>query len=186
MAASLRTIAALRSALSDPKTNRDQAFALAKGISAIVNSGEETAARELVIRALDRKELFEAMPGVLDSLVRNVGLFPYASPEALGGRDRLAYEYHRADNLSLDGADIVFHRKQAEIYRELEAGQNMVLSAPTSFGKSLIVDALVAKGTYRNIVIIVPTIALIDETRRRLSRFGTHYKVITHNTQAAA
>ena len=55
-------------------------------------------------------------------------------------------------------------------------GQSVVnFSAPTSFGKSLVIDALIASGRYPNIVIIVPTIALIDETRRRLSRFrGTH------------
>jgi replicative superfamily II helicase len=32
-------------------------------------------------------------------------------------------------------------------------------------------------------LIIVPTIALIDETRRRLSRFRDSYKIITHSTQ---
>jgi hypothetical protein len=58
-----------------------------------------------------------------------------------------------------------------------------VLSAPTSFGKSLIIDALLASGKFDNVVIIVPTIALIDETRRRLSRFRQRYKIITHPSQ---
>ena len=61
-----------------------------------------------------------------------------------------------------------------------------MLSAPTSFGKSLVVDALVAAGRFRNIVLIVPTIALIDETRRRFARFRARYKIITHASQRPA
>ena len=42
---------------------------------------------------------------------------------------------------------------------------------------------MIATERFRNILIIVPTIALIDETRRRLSRFRGRYKIITHATQ---
>src|SRR5690606_19991022 len=74
-----------------------------------------------------------------------------------------------------------------EVYRLLMGGENVILSAPTSFGKSLIVDALIASGKYLNIVVVVPTIVLIDETRRRLvERFRNHFKVITHLGQARA
>jgi hypothetical protein len=186
MAAALQSIADLRAALADPETDGASAFALAKGISRFVNGGDGALARELVIRALERRDIFAGLPGVLDSLVRSVGLFPYADPTTLGTAERLAYEYHRADGLSLDGEDIVFHREQAEVFRSLASGENLVLSAPTSFGKSLVVDALVASGRYATIVIIVPTIALIDETRRRLSRFGDRYKVVTHGSQTRA
>ena len=62
----------------------------------------------------------------------------------------------------------------------------MVLSAPTSFGKSLIVDALIASGKFKNIVIVVPTISLIDETRRRLSKFKKQFKIVTHSLQSPA
>ncbi len=65
-------------------------------------------------------------------------------------------------------------------------GESVVLSAPTSFGKSLVIDALIASGQYRNVAIVVPTIALIDETRRRLSRFSPTYKVITRVSQPLA
>ena len=57
-------------------------------------------------------------------------------------------------------------------------------SAPTSFGKSLIIDALISTGRYANVLVVVPTIALIDETRQRLSKkFRGLYKVITHVSQ---
>ncbi len=81
--------------------------------------------------------------------------------------------------------DVVFHRVQAQIYQRLRNGENVILSAPTSFGKSLIVDSLISTLSYDNIVLIVPTIALIDETRRRLSRFRS-YKLVTHPGQSFA
>ena len=58
------------------------------------------------------------------------------------------------------------------------------MSAPTSFGKSLIIDAVISTRLFKNIVIIVPTIALIDETRKRLNSFSNYYKIITHPTQS--
>ena len=75
---------------------------------------------------------------------------------------------------------------QWEVCRALLDGNNVMLSAPTSFGKSLIVDALIATQRFRTIVLIVPTIALIDETRRRLARFRARYKIITHASQRPA
>jgi hypothetical protein len=78
----------------------------------------------------------------------------------------------------------VFHAEQAEVYRLLLAGENVVLSAPTSFGKSLILDAVIGAECHQTIVLVVPTIALIDETRRRLTRrFRGKYKIITHPAQ---
>lgn len=79
--------------------------------------------------------------------------------------------------------DVVFHSSQAEAYRKLLSGVNVVLSAPTSFGKSLIIDAMISSRKFKNIVIIVPTISLIDETRRRLLKFSNGFKIITHNEQ---
>jgi hypothetical protein len=100
----------------------------------------------------------------------------------LGVADALAYEAHRP--LDLPDPAIVFHTAQARAYHALLAGEDVVLMAPTSFGKSLIVDALIASGRYDVTVIVVPTIALIDETRARLSRrFGEKFKLVTHPGQ---
>lgn len=65
------------------------------------------------------------------------------------------------------------------------AGENVVLSAPTSFGKSLVVDAYLDAAGFTNAAVIVPTIALMDETRRRLGKLATpgRYKIITHSSQ---
>lgn len=117
-------------------------------------------------------------------LSANWGCFRTLRPSRLGAADAIAYEFHRPDNFT---DDLIFHRVQADVYRYLLDGDNVILSAPTSFGKSLIIDAMIACGKYQHIAIVVPTIALIDETRCRLSgRFGKEYKIITHPSQQRA
>jgi hypothetical protein len=139
--------------------------------------------RELVLRAMERRASFQSYAPLLDSLTRQVGLFPYLEADDLGFRDRLAYELH---TVPLQGETFVFHRAQAEVYRRLMAGDNVILSAPTSFGKSRIIDAVIASGQYSNIAVVVPTIALIDETRRRLSVYRNRYKLVTQVAQSPA
>ena len=99
--------------------------------------------------------------------------------------DQIAYEAHRPTAWSFQD-DLVFHSEQAMVYERLLAGENVVLSAPTSFGKSLVIDAILAAKNFCNVAIIVPTLALMDESRRRLSHLGDRYKIITHGTQRAA
>lgn len=141
----------------------------------------EQVAQEIILRLLEKRDSLKKYEALLDSLVRQAGLFPYLETEKLGLSDYIAYEFHRPIGMEKD--NIVFHRAQAEIYRELLAGKNVILSAPTSFGKSLIIDAMIATGRFKDIAIVVPTIALIDETRRRLSKFSDSYKLITHASQ---
>jgi hypothetical protein len=160
---------------------------LLMGLSHIVNRGQpEWEGRDLVIRSLDKFELFdEVEKSLLLSLVRTVGLFPYITPH-LGNvsfSDRLAYEVHRVEGVE---KGMVFHRLQAHVFHLLMQGRNVVLSAATSVGKSLVIDAVLAQGKFRKVVVIVPTIALIDETRRRLvRRFKQLCNVITHPSQEA-
>lgn len=155
-------------------------------LSSLAESDDEVQkAREICVRVLDKAEAFADYEEVVQALLRNVGLFPYLNRDGvdLAGADvatQLATEAHRPTAMP-DG--VVFTAKQAEVYRELIAGRNVVLSAPTSFGKSLIIDAIIASGTHKNIVVVVPTLALVDETRRRLMKFSKNYKVITHLSQ---
>lgn len=137
-------------------------------------------ARELLVRALEHKATFASYTPIVQTLLRNVGLFPYLDTAEVGVAAQIATETHRPDAMP---GGIVFTTKQAEVYRELMAGRNVILSAPTSFGKSLIIDAVIASGRHRNIVVVVPTLALVDETRRRLMRFRNQYKIITHLSQ---
>ena len=52
----------------------------------------------------------------------------------------------------MTGPDVVFHAPQAEIFHRLMSGKSMVVSAPTSFGKSLVIDAVIATKKFNNIV----------------------------------
>ncbi len=141
-------------------------------------------ARDLLIRVLDRlDEIPSRLLDLVQALVRSHGLFPYLQDIAeLPIQDQLAYETHRP--FPSIGENIVFHTEQAIIYERLLAGENVVLSAPTSFGKSLVIDAVLSARDFRNAAIVVPTLALMDETRRRLSKQRERYKIITHGTQS--
>ena len=153
---------------------------LSSYISLAENEEQLQSARELLVRALEHKAIFSSYTPILQTLLRNVGLFPYLDTKEVGVAEQIATETHRPSAMP---EGIVFTTKQAEVYRELMAGRNVILSAPTSFGKSLIIDAVVASRRHRNIVVVVPTLALVDETRRRLMRFRDQYKIITHLSQ---
>lgn len=82
---------------------------------------------------------------------------------------------------------MTLHREQSRLLRELISGQSIAVSAPTSFGKSFVIDAYISITRPSNVVILVPTLALGDETRRRLQRkFGDHYKIVTTADQDLA
>lgn len=175
----------IKQELSRDSLEASDMFSVLGGIANHVNDKQtHNEGRDLVIRALARRELcgdFEIR--ILAGLVRNVGLYPYLSPimDAVDQDDLLAYELHRPD-----GLDAVFHSLQARIYYQLRAGSNVVLSASTSVGKSLLIDAMIALGKFRKIVVILPTLALIDETRKRLAqKFREKCHLITHPSQAA-
>jgi len=163
---------------------RECQFGLLHAVAREVTADPESRiAKELVLRALEHREAFTETQPILSSLVRETGLFPYLDDPELSVRDILALEFHRPEALE----DIIFHQEQAPIYHRLLAGNNVVLSAPTSFGKSKIIDAVIATGRFVNIVVIVPTLALLDETRRRLQKqFSAQYHVVGHPSQGPA
>jgi DEAD/DEAH box helicase/Helicase conserved C-terminal domain len=155
----------------------------AADLFASADASDEAEVREVIIQCLEHRDLLSpSMQELIDALVREAGLFPYLRTAAgLTDRDLLLRETLRIQGLA--DADIVLHTAQANVYARLLAGDNVVLSAPTSFGKSLIIDALLASGRFDNVLVVVPTLALIDEIRRRLATRRTGHKVITHPSQ---
>ncbi len=153
-------------------------------INTIVNrSNSEWEGRDLVIRALDKFKLFDSVEqSLLLNMVRAVGLFPYITPHlsSMAISDRLAYEAHRVEGVE---QGMVFHHLQAHVFSLIMQGRNVVLSASTSVGKSLVIDAVLAQRRFKKVVVIVPTIALIDETRRRLVKRFKDFNLITHPSQ---
>jgi hypothetical protein len=176
--------AELRTRLKTPEGVSQDPFGLLGSISTLLHSANnESVGREMVLRALEWREAFGIFEEVLDSLARSAGLYPFSEYNNLDLSSSIAYEFHRPANVE---DHIVFHREQAAVYRRLVAGDNIILSAPTSFGKSRIIDAMIATRRYTNVAIVVPTLALIDETRRRMAKFSADFKIITHITQPPA
>ncbi|MBI1200866.1 MAG: DEAD/DEAH box helicase [Rhodopseudomonas sp.] len=128
-----------------------------------------------------RPELY-SYKEAFSALARAAGLWNYIDKEAADYRDAMIADAVTADNL--DG--ITFHREQITALNTLLSGKNLILSAPTSFGKSVLIDALLASKKYKRVAIVLPTIALLDEFRRRIERrFGDSFHLAMYHSQAA-
>lgn len=176
--------AELRSRFENKNLTPDEIFALARSVAYFFQKrdSDTTEALDLIIRLLDRRTEFEGkLSGIaemIDAIAREAGLYPYI--KSLGSwRDELAIEMMRAPGLS----DVVFHVEQAIVFQKLAEGRSVILSAPTSFGKSLLIDALVAYRQPRTVVAVVPTIALLDEFRRRMESRFENYQIITRTSE---
>lgn len=148
-------------------------------INALLQTGKEVEARNELIRMLDQHEKADIpYTPLVNHLIRQSGLFPYLDLETSTWQERFVYESFKVD-IGLQ-APVAFHSEQSDVLKHLLEGKDLAVSAPTSFGKSLIIDAFIAIKKPTNVVILVPTIALTDETRRRLNgKFSGNYKIIT-------
>lgn len=170
--------------------NPDDAFLVLQSMCFLANKDpEDNEIQQLLLRVLDRKEEFTPFIEVINGLIRHFGLYPYLDTNTITVKDAIAREIHRPsllttdNNQNIEDEGFVFHRVQAEVFQYLMNGENIILSAPTSFGKSALIDSLIESKKFDNIIIIVPTIALIDETRRRISGLKCDHKTITHASQ---
>ncbi|MCM2348641.1 MAG: DEAD/DEAH box helicase [Bacteriovoracaceae bacterium] len=117
---------------------------------------------------------------IIQDLLNKVGFYPYLGKfENLDFRAVINQEFHRSEILE----DYVLHREQFLVSEMLRQEKSVILSAPTSFGKSLLIEEIVASKKYKNIVIIEPTLALIDEVRNRLKKYSEYYKIIFSKNQ---
>lgn len=148
-------------------------------INDLLSLGNANDARNKLIILLDHYEKAGlAYEPVVNYFIRETGLFPYMSLTTAGWQEKYVHEAFKAD-VGLD-SPVTLHREQSFLLSQLLSGKNIAVSAPTSFGKSFVIDAFISIKKPKIVVIIVPTIALTDETRRRLQKkFGSQYKVIT-------
>lgn len=118
-------------------------------------------------------------------LIESFGFYPYLNDEKISNLNLSAKyrnEFHKS-NISI-GRDekIRFHSEQKRIEEIISKKQNIILSAPTSFGKSLLIEEFISRKIYKNIIIIQPTLALIDETRKKLRKY-TAYNIVVNTKQ---
>lgn len=150
-------------------------------------------AKEIAV-SNDRKKLIDVIENweyvhsevkpVFSSLIEGFGFYPYLKE---GGDLDLAAlirrEYHKSQFVNKQGNSVLFHYEQKLLEEKINKKQNLVVSAPTSFGKSLLIEEFVARRKYENILIIQPTLALIDETRRKLNHYSNHYNIVVNTHQ---
>lgn len=160
-------------------------FGKCSEINDLLNQGLTEEARSEVIKLLQRsKGNVSPYEELVNHLIREVGLYPYIHSENASWEDAFAYE---AFKVNTGVKEETLHLAQSEVLSALLKGESIAVSAPTSFGKSFVIDAFIAIKEPQNVVIIVPTIALADETRRRLYRkFSSRYKIITTTSESLA
>lgn len=162
--------------------NFDSTFSIYRACADLLISDEQEGIG-LLIEILDKRERFDrGLDHVLSELVESVGFYPYLEKERLSlkSTDSLLRRGN-AESDFLKGK--IFHDEQKLILDILRSGKNLVVSAPTSFGKSLLIEEMVASKQYKNIVIIQPTLALLDETRKKLYKYSEQYKIIVRTNQ---
>ena len=170
-----------------PQIDESTSFEYAKICSKYLrNPSTEDEARRIIIHMLNNWEkLAKSTHELWSDLIECAGFYPYLEKEEKNlifenTAGKIRKEFHRSDFLD----QIYFHEKQKQLNDLLSKEyKNLIVSAPTSFGKSLLIQEIVASNRYHNIVIIQPTLALIDETRKKLRRFENNYKIIVRTSQ---
>ncbi|SUA44373.1 ski2-like helicase [Neisseria zoodegmatis] len=141
-------------------------------------------AQELLIYILNYRDKFSSgCDEILADLIESTGFYPYLNKENLELYSTAA-NIRKYTNKSDYLDNKIFHDEQKYILDLINRNNNLVISAPTSFGKSLLIEEIIASERFKNILVIQPTLALLDETRRNLTRYRDIYKLITRTTQS--
>ena len=157
----------------------EDSFDLSKYCTYLLRNNEKEG-RDIVIRIHDNwKQIPEQTKQIWNDITESAGLYPYVNPKYLSKSALLRYEYHKSPFLN----GVYLHEEQQQLSVELQSKRSVVVSAPTSFGKSLLIEEIVASQLYKQIVIIQPTLALLDETRKKLLQYKDLYKVVVSTSQ---
>ena len=170
------------------KITCDESFRIAKLCSKLLrNQKTELDGRRVIIHILDNwDKVCEDTKEIWSDIIEVAGFYPYISKEesiqVKSTSAKIRTEFYRSSNL--DGKYL--HEEQKNILDIIKSGRNLIVSAPTSFGKSLLIEEIISSKKYNNIVIIQPTLALLDETRIKLKKYQNHYKIIVRTNQKQA
>ena len=162
----------------------DESFNLAVFANTLIGNNDLNG-QKLIVNVLEQwSNIPEQTYELWTDVIELVGFYPYLEKN----KSNLIFNNFTAEirkelHLSSNLKDKYFHEEQLKALRILQNGKNLILSAPTSFGKSLLIEEVVASKKYNNIVIIQPTLALLDETRQKLSTYNDEYKLIIRTTQ---
>jgi len=169
---------------SETSLGFDKSFDYAQLCSALLKDNEPDA-RVIIINVLNNwKKLHKATIEMWADLVEAAGFYPYLEKNKEAIRiNNLPGEIRKEIHLSDFLGTKYFHQEQYQLLKLIQEGKNVIVSAPTSFGKSLLIEELIAARKFKNIVIIQPTLALLDETRKKLLKYKDYYKLIVRTSQ---
>lgn len=166
----------------------DESFRIISYCTRLLSNHEAEAemwARRICIHILNNwNKVSPNAYGVWAELIESLGFYPYIKKNQVNLKlhsiaDSIRMGYYQSDFLE----ETYFHKEQKKISNTLLKGKNLIASAPTSFGKSLLIEEVVASKKYNNIIIIQPTLALLDETRLKLKKYAEIYKIIVRTSQ---
>ena len=118
----------------------------AKYYSSIIDTSE---AREFLINILENwDQVNEATKSIWLDLIERAGFYPYYI-DKIGSVENYSQSLQSSIRSSFFKSDVLhdvyFHEQQKEIERAVSLGRNVAVSAPTSFGKSLLIEEFVAR-----------------------------------------
>lgn len=164
--------------------NFEESFSLARYVAQQKLFAQENA-NKIIIKVLDIwDKIDDSTKELWIDLIESAGFYPYLlklieSNNQLDITSEIRSSYHSSNQLE----DITFHKEQKILANLIAEERNLIVSAPTSFGKSLLIQEIISLNKYKNILIIQPTLALINETRINLKKFSDNYNIIVNTSQ---
>lgn len=148
----------------------------------LLNNSPERGREKLIDIIENRDDYNKDLECMLIDLIEAAGFYPYLNKEKLDliSTQQIMREGHYNSQFI---SGVSFHEEQKFYSDIIKSGKNLILSAPTSFGKSLLIEDIIASKKYNNILIIQPTLALLDETRRKIKKYKEYYKMIVRTGQ---
>lgn len=142
--------------------------------------------QEHILLNSDKRELRkELIKSIYDNDVFNTALLSALDLEIYDKSDALIPKLNKAIRRSILNSDIYLTNEQMECLSLLE-DNSLFISAPTSFGKTYIALEYISRhiNLLNTIVIIVPTVSLMNELRKKCYKyFGKIFKIITSEAE---
>lgn len=163
----------------------DESFNYAQYCSSLLNDENfEKEGRKIIINVLNNwHKIHNGTIELWTDLIEAAGFYPYLEKyknqfQFSNLPAQIRKEMHVSEFIPK-----YFHEEQLKLSKILNSGKNLIVSAPTSFGKSLLIEEIIASMKFKNIVVIQPTLALLDETRKKLIKYTDSYKLIVRTSQ---
>lgn len=166
----------------------EQSFSFSVECTKLIANGkkeDEEKARQIVIHILNAwKRIPKETYPLWNDIIESVGFYPYLELNKDSIEQNVLSDEIRINSFKSDYLENTYmHKHQKNLSNLLLQEKNVIASAPTSFGKSLLIEEIVASNRYKNIVIIQPTLALLDETRLKLKKYNDQYKIVVRTSQ---